>query len=45
MPDGGLLMVATDERLDAEIPEHARRARMLAETLIASAGTSNAGMR
>lgn len=35
MPDGGLLMVATEERLDPELPEHVRRARILAETLIA----------
>jgi hypothetical protein len=36
--DGGLLMTATEERLDPDIPEHARRARILAETLIAQAG-------
>jgi hypothetical protein len=35
MPNGGLLMIATEERLDPDIPEHARRARILAETLIA----------
>lgn len=33
--DGGLLMIATEERLDPDLPEHARRARILAETLIA----------
>jgi len=33
--DGGLLMIATEERLDPDIPEHVRRARILAETLIA----------
>jgi hypothetical protein len=31
-PDGGLLMTATKERLDPDNPEHARRARVLAET-------------
>jgi hypothetical protein len=34
-PDGGLLMIATTERLDPTNPEHVRRARILAETLIA----------
>ncbi len=33
-PDGGLLMSATTERLDPMNPEHAKRARILAETLI-----------
>jgi hypothetical protein len=37
--DGGLLMTATEERLDPEIPEHVRRARILAETLIAIPNT------
>lgn len=37
-PDGGLLMIATEERLDPDIPEHARRARILAEILIAKTG-------
>jgi hypothetical protein len=41
MPDAGLLMVATEERLDPEIPEHARRARILAETMIARTGLSS----
>lgn len=36
--DGGLLMTATKERLDPDIPEHARRARILSETLIAQTG-------
>jgi hypothetical protein len=36
--DGGLLMTATEERLDPDIPEHVRRARILAETLIAHTG-------
>jgi len=33
--DGGLLMTATTERLDPTNPAHVRRARILAETLIA----------
>jgi hypothetical protein len=33
--DDGLLMIATEERLDPDIPEHVRRARILAETMIA----------
>jgi hypothetical protein len=36
--DGGLLMVATKDRLDPENPEHVRRARILAETMIARTG-------
>ena len=40
--DGGLLMIATEERLDPDLPEHALRARILAETLIARTATSNA---
>jgi hypothetical protein len=43
IPDGGLLMVATEQRLDPDLPEHARRARILAETLIARTATGNAG--
>ena len=34
-PDGGLLMSATTDRLDPMNPEHVRRARILAEILIA----------
>jgi hypothetical protein len=37
-PDGGLLMIATEERLDPTNPEHVRRARILAETLIDRTG-------
>jgi hypothetical protein len=37
-PDGGLLMSATEERLDPTDPEHLRRARILADTMIAGAG-------
>jgi hypothetical protein len=36
--DGGLLMTATKERLDPDNPEHARRARILAETMIKQTG-------
>jgi hypothetical protein len=38
--DGGLLMIATEERLDPDNAEHARRARILAETLLARTGHS-----
>jgi hypothetical protein len=38
-PDGRLLMSATTERLDPMSPEHARRARILAETMIACTKT------
>jgi hypothetical protein len=34
-PDGGLLMTATEDRIDPDNPEHLRRARILAETMIA----------
>ncbi len=37
-PDGGLLMIAVEERLDPTNPEHLRRSRILAETMIAHAG-------
>jgi hypothetical protein len=37
-PDGGLLMTATNEPLDPTNPEHLRRARILAEIMIARAG-------
>jgi hypothetical protein len=39
--DGGLLMTATKERLDPDNPEHARRARILAEALIKQTGYSS----
>ena len=39
-PDGGLLMVATTERLDPENPEHLRRARLILETMLARTGYS-----
>jgi immunity protein 52 of polymorphic toxin system len=38
MPDGGLLMIATEERLEPTNPEHLRRTRILAETMIARTG-------
>jgi hypothetical protein len=34
-PDGGLLMIATEDRLDPTNPEHLQRARIIAETMIA----------
>jgi hypothetical protein len=34
-PDGGLLMSATEERLDPTVPEHWRRARMIADIMVA----------
>ncbi len=37
-PDGGLLMIAAEERLDPTDPEHLRRARILAETMTACTG-------
>jgi Immunity protein 52 len=40
-PSGGLLMTATKDRLDPTNPEHLRRARILAETLIARTGYSS----
>jgi hypothetical protein len=39
-PDGGLLMIATEERLDPENPEHRRRARLLGETMTERTGYS-----
>lgn len=40
-PEGGLVMSATTDRLDPTNPEHVRRARGLAETLIASIGNAS----
>jgi hypothetical protein len=37
-PDGGVLLTATEERLDPTNPEHLRRARTIAETMMARAG-------
>ncbi len=39
-PDGGLLMSAVEERLDPTNPEHLRRARILAETMVSRTGES-----
>jgi Immunity protein 52 len=39
--DGGLLMTATEERLDPDNPEHVRRARVLAESMIKQTGYSS----
>jgi hypothetical protein len=36
--DGGLLMIATTDRPDPDNPEHLRRARIIAETMIACTG-------
>jgi len=40
-PDGGLLMIAAEERLDPTNPEHLRRSRILAEIMIAHSGEPN----
>jgi hypothetical protein len=40
-PDGGLLAIATEDRLDPLNPAHIRPARVLAETLIACRGYSS----
>jgi len=42
-PDGGLLMTATEDRLDPTNPEHLRCARILAETMIARTGYQPGG--
>lgn len=44
-PDGGLLMSATTERLDPDNPEHVRRARMIAEVMIARFDASSGKSR
>jgi hypothetical protein len=36
--DGGLLMIVTEDRLDPANPDHLRRARIVAETMIARSG-------
>jgi len=41
--DGGLLMIATDDRLDPANPEHLRRARIVADTMIACTGYQQGG--
>jgi hypothetical protein len=42
-PDGGLLMTTTEDRLDPTNPEHLRRARILAETMIERTGYQPGG--
>ena len=37
-PDGGLLLIATEDRLNPDNPKHLRRARIVAETMIACTG-------
>lgn len=44
-PDGGLLASVTTERLDPTDPQHVRRARILAETMIACTGYQAAGAK
>jgi hypothetical protein len=44
-PDGGLLMSATTDRLDPDNPEHVRRARIIAETMIARFDASSGASR
>jgi hypothetical protein len=44
-PDGGLLMIATEDRLDPANPEHLRAARVIAETMIACTGYQRAGAK
>jgi hypothetical protein len=41
MPDGGLLITVTEDRLDPTNLDHVRRARILAETMIARTGHSS----
>lgn len=43
--DGGLLMIATEDRLDPDNPEHLRRARIIAETMIACTGWQPRGTK
>lgn len=43
-PDGGLLMIAAGERLDPTNPEHLRRARIVAETMMACTGHGPASL-
>lgn len=43
--DGGLLMIAAEERLDPTNPAHVRRARIIAETMIACTGWQPRGTK
>jgi hypothetical protein len=42
-PDGGVLISACDDRLDPANPEHVRRSRIIAETMIACTGYQPGG--
>jgi hypothetical protein len=44
-PDGGLLMITTTDRLDPMNPEHVRRARIIAEVMIARFDASSGASR
>lgn len=44
-PDGGLLMSATTDRLDPDNPEHVRRARIIAEVMVARFDASSGESR
>jgi len=37
-PDGGLLMIAAETRLDPQNPEHMKRSRAIAEIMIEDVG-------
>jgi hypothetical protein len=41
-PDDGLLMIAAEQRLEPTDPEHLRRARILAQIMIARTGYRSA---
>jgi hypothetical protein len=40
VPDGGLLMIATTDRLNPEDTDHLRRARIIVETMLTRTGYS-----
>ena len=42
-PDDGLLLIATEDRLDPDNSEHVRRARIIAETMITCTGYQPGG--
>ncbi len=44
-PDGGTLMTATEDRLDPGNPGHVRRARVIAETMIARTSRQPGGVK
>jgi hypothetical protein len=39
-PEGGLLMIATETRLDPQDPEHIKRSRAIAEIMIEYVGNN-----